>query len=219
MKGGGNIKKYFFKKIKLFVFTISGFIMQKLCIASLLFLSSMVSLISAMEEDSFIKIKRSSLMAPQNLGNIELFHDHDGFHVVINDDERHNLKSYFVDPLLRKVDKKTLKKFQKVGYLSVKQMSNGEFSLTAKARGLGGGPVLAGIFYCATKAIGTGVNDSIGEEVGTGIVNVTTYAITGSEATANVISRTPGLGVSTSTVLVEATAVCMGIIGAIIPSL
>ncbi len=109
--------------------------MQKFIMASLLLISSTVSFVGAMEQDSCIKIKQSSLMASQSLGNIEVFHDQGGFHVMQND-EQYDVKNYFVDPLLRKADKKTLKKFQKVGYLSVKQMSDGEFSLTAKTAAL-----------------------------------------------------------------------------------
>lgn len=147
--------------------------MKKVVIASLLFISSAVSFVGAMEESSFIKIKPSSLMASQSLGNIEVFHDHDGFHVM-KDNECHDVKNYFVDPLLRKANKKTLKKFQKVGYLSVKQMSDGEFSLSAKTRGLGGGvggatagfwfgkalvyTVVYGGLYVVTLPIGSAAN-------------------------------------------------------------
>lgn len=134
--------------------------MQKLVIASLLLVASAVSFVGAMEEGSLVKIKQSSLMAPASLGSIEVFHDQDGFHVM-KDDERHDVKNYFVDPLLRKANKKTLKKFQKVGYLSVKQMSDGEFSLTANTRLLGGGVggATAGFWIgrFVTQTIGYGI--------------------------------------------------------------
>jgi len=124
--------------------------MQKFIMASLLVISSAVSFVGAMEESSCIKIKQSSLMAPQSLGSIEVYRDQDGFHVMQND-ELYDVKSYNVDSLLRRADKKTLEKFQKVGYLSVKQMSDGEFSLTANTRLVGGGVLGATIGFWAAK--------------------------------------------------------------------
>lgn len=75
-----------------------------------------------------------------------------GFHVKQNR-EIYDVNRFDVDPLLRNANKKTLKKFQKFGYIGVKQFDNGKFSLNAHVRGLGGGPILAVTFYWVTKAV------------------------------------------------------------------
>src|SRR3990172_4349696 len=94
--------------------------------------------IKAMEEGSvstvshlkMLKIKDSSIHAPQRLGKISLFHDEDGFHVLQNN-KPHKVKNYWVDPILRTATNKRLESFQNSGYIMVNQMDNGEFSLKA----------------------------------------------------------------------------------------
>ncbi len=123
--------------------------MKKLCVLSLLIMSSL----SAMEERmSVFKIKQASIQAPERFGKIKLFHDESGFHIKQNG-EIHDVNQFDVDPLLRNANKKTLKKFQKVGYIGVKQFDNGEFSLKAHVRGLGGGPGTAAAFYWIAKTL------------------------------------------------------------------
>lgn len=107
--------------------------------------------ICAMGEDA-LRVSRSSLIVPGRLGSVELFHNGDEFQVVSND-EVHSVKRYWVDPLLRNVREKQLKAFLDNGYVSLDQMSDGEYTIKAKVRGLGGGPVTGWIFYVATKGI------------------------------------------------------------------
>ena len=125
----------------------------------------------AMEESygKITKIKASSLFAPNKVGKVDLFHDDEGYH-VIQDDEIYPVNKHSVDPLLRSLKHKQLKKFQKCGYIHVKKNQDNEFSLVSKVRGNGGGPVTGWILYGATKALlWGGVVTTVPVAVGVGI--------------------------------------------------
>ena len=126
----------------------------------------------AMEESygKITKIKASSLFASNEVGKVYLFHDDEGYH-VIQDDEVYAVNKHSVDPLLRSLKHKQLKKFQKCGYIHVKKNQDNEFSLVSKIRGNGGGPVTGWILYSATKALLWGsVVTTIPVAVGAGVV-------------------------------------------------
>ena len=117
--------------------------------------------VSASSYSKLLKLKDSSVHAPQRLGKVSLLHDEDGFYVLQNN-KPHKVKNDWVDPILRTATNKRLESFQKSGYISVNQLDNGEFSLKANVRGLGGGPVTASMLYWVTKAIGYGVPVALG---------------------------------------------------------
>lgn len=98
------------------------------------------------------KIKASSIFAPTEVGKIDLFHNDEGYHVV-QDDEIYSVNKHSIDPLLKSLKHKQLKKFQKCGYIHVKKNQDNEFSLVSRVRGNGGGPYTAYILYGATKAL------------------------------------------------------------------
>lgn len=99
-----------------------------------------------------IKIKDSSIFTSHDLGKVDLYHNDEGFH-VLQDNELYTVKRYSMDPLLRNIKHKQLKKFQKVGYINVKKIDNDEFALEANVRGLGGGPVFGSMVYWGVKAL------------------------------------------------------------------
>jgi hypothetical protein len=115
---------------------------SKLALLSL----SIISPICAMQ------ISNESLMVPHNLGKVKLYRNTNGFTLKQNK-ELHSIAKHDVDPLLCKANAEQLKEFLKAGYIKVKQANNGEFSLSSHTRGLGGGPVLAAVFYWGTKGI------------------------------------------------------------------
>lgn len=99
------------------------------------------------------KIKPSSIFSTNEVGKVDLFHDNEGYHVV-QDDEVYSVNKHSIDPLLRSLKHKQLKKFQKCGYIQVKKNQDHEFSLVSKVRGNGGGPVTGVAAYWTTKAAG-----------------------------------------------------------------
>jgi hypothetical protein len=115
-----------------------------LCIASSIF---------GMELDI---IKGKQLFVPERLGSIDVYHNDKGFSVY-RDDKKHDIKKYHMDPVLRNINKKQLQGFLKNGYLSVNQMDDGEYSLKAKGRVNGGGPILGVAAYWITKCLCYGV--------------------------------------------------------------
>jgi len=119
--------------------------------------------------NELLKLSDSSLMTPSRLGAIALFHGEKGFHVE-KDNKHHEVKRYWVDPLLRGAKTKQLKAFLDNGYVFLDQMSDGEYTIKAKVRGLGGGPLLGSLFYALTKTAcyGTAVAATGAVVVGTG---------------------------------------------------
>ena len=93
----------------------------------------------AMIEDAH-KVDESSVFVPKSVGHIDLYRDNDGF-LVVHNNNNHEVKKYNMDPLLRKLKDKDFQEFLKNrGYISVKKLSNDEFSLEAQERLVGGGP-------------------------------------------------------------------------------
>ncbi len=107
-----------------------------------------------LKSSDYLKIDASSLRAAHSLGKITLFHnDKKGFYVSQDDDTVHKIKNCWMDAPLRNVSNKQLKSFQENGYFILNQMSDGEFSLRAHARGLGSGPITGMILYWTTKSL------------------------------------------------------------------
>ena len=98
------------------------------------------------------KIKPESVFAPSKLGSVELYHGNKGFYVH-QDNKKHVIKKYFTDPIIRDITKKQLNAFLEGGYFSLNQMEDGEFSLKAKGRINGGGPIFGTFMYWVTKSL------------------------------------------------------------------
>ncbi len=126
---------------------------------------------SDMKKDHHIK----QIFVPNHLGLLELYHGKNGFYVR-QDDKKYEVKKYFTDPIIRDVTKKQLTSFLKGGYLSLNKMNDGEFSLKAKGRINGGGPLFGKFMYWLTKSACYG---GLAVAVGTSVVS-TGGAIAGS---------------------------------------
>lgn len=129
---------------------------------SILLLSmALISSSKAMEENNkILKLKEASVFSPSNLGKINIYHDNKGYHVV-KGEEIFDIENHSLDPLLSTMKHKQLKKFQKVGYIDVKEISKNEFKLSSKVRGPGGGAggATAGFWIgrFATQTVGYGI--------------------------------------------------------------
>lgn len=97
-------------------------------------------------------IEPQSVFVPNKLGTLKLSHGKKGF-CVHQDDKKHIIQKYFTDPTVRNMTKEQLKRFLEIGYLSLNQLDNGEFSLKANGRINGGGPVLGAAAYWVTKSL------------------------------------------------------------------
>lgn len=160
-------------------------------------------------------IKQESFFAPSDLGSVELYHGKKGFHVK-QDTEKYKIKKYFTDPLVRDITKKQLNAFLECGYLSLNKMEDGQYSLKAKGRLQGGGPLLGTIAYWVTKTAcytvgfaavsgavittgGTAVGLATGSAaaLGGGVLTTAAVATTSAAAigtTAGVVVGTAGVG-------------------------
>jgi len=112
--------------------------------------SALMASSSAFCQD-FIQLGNGTTFIPNRLGNISVLHNDDGFHVLTSDNEIYPVRNYFVDKRLRGLKKEKLKAFLQAGYIQVNQMSDGQYKLDAKVRGLGGGPICGMVAYWATK--------------------------------------------------------------------
>lgn len=137
-----------------------------------------------------------------------------------------------------------LTKFKEAGYIRVNKDNTGKYALAAHVRGLGGGPVLASIFYWGTKAVcyGTalagattvvvatggvaggvtggavaliGSGASAGTGVVAGVITGAGFATEASLATASIVTSSGGIVGAVATV--ESAAGFMGAIGLAIP--
>ena len=85
------------------------------------------------------------------MGSLDLYHSKKGFYVR-QDDKKQTIKKHFTDPMLRDITKPQLKAFLTAGYLTINQMEDGEYSLKAKGRMVGGGALGASIGAFLGKA-------------------------------------------------------------------
>ena len=95
-------------------------------------------------------IEPFSVKVPERLGSLDLYHSKKGFYVR-HDDKKQTIKKYFTDPMLRDITKPQIKAFLANGYLTINKMEDGEYSLKAKGRLMGSGPIGASIGACLGK--------------------------------------------------------------------
>lgn len=106
-------------------------------------------------------LTHDAYMAPHTLKDTKLYYSENGFEVEQNGN-KHIIQKCWMDPELRKISKKQLNGFLGKGYLALNKLDNSdEFTLKAKVRGIGGGPIGA----------------TVGATVGGGIVQGTYHAL------------------------------------------
>ena len=167
-----------------------------------------------------VRIESTSVFVPHQLGSLELYHDKDGFYVQ-QDNKKHKIQKCFTASLVRSITKEQLKTFQEVGYFTLNQESDGQFSLDAKGRINGGGPLFGGFMYWVTKSLcygilvaATGLAIMGGGSVGVSTKSPTTRRerCTGAAQNVAVELVTVGAGyvASTATVPLSSTVVTTG---------
>lgn len=173
-----------------------------------------------------ILIEKGSVFVPNKLGTLELSHGKKGF-CVHKDDKKHVIQKYFTDPVVRNVTKEQLKRFLEVGYLSLNQMDNGEFSLKANGRINGGGPLLGSAAYWVTKslcyavgitAVGVTAGGAVAAVVATGggaaplVASTTALAGNAAIGAVTTVAATTGVGgaIATTAGVVTVTAATGG---------
>jgi hypothetical protein len=95
--------------------------------------------------------QKDGLFVPQKLGSVQLFKTDEGFEIV-KDGESIKVKSYDVDPVLKNLNQDNVEEFGKVGSILVNKFDNGEYSLKAKAKIKGGGPLTGMLLGWAVRA-------------------------------------------------------------------
>ena len=125
---------------------------MKKILSLLLATSSIFSMQLDLVKSDVKKEHIKQIFVPSKLGSVELYHSKKGF-FVRKDDQKHVIKKYFTDPIVRDITKKQLNAFLEAGYLSLNQMEDGKFSLKAKGRVNGGGPILGAAAYWITKSL------------------------------------------------------------------
>lgn len=95
----------------------------------------------------------ADVFAPEKLGSVKLYHGEKGFYVN-HDNKIQRIQKCFTEPAFRNATKEQLEEFGKAGYFSINKMNDGEFSLKAKGRVIGGGAggAVAG-FYIGRFAV------------------------------------------------------------------
>ncbi len=143
-------------------------------------------------------IQPFSVKVPERLGNIDLYHGRKGFYVR-QDDKKQAIKKYFTDPILRDMTKTQLRAFLTNGYLTLNQMDDGEYSLKAKGRLIGGGPILGVIAYWVTKSLCYGTAIAATTTIAVGTAGTGVALVTGGAAViAGGTVATAGLATATA---------------------
>ncbi len=150
-----------------------------------------------------MRSKENSIFIPNVMKGSALIRHKNGF-LVIEDGKHHVVQKAFTDPMLRKMNDKQFKEFLKVGYVSLNKMSDNQFILKAKVRGLGGGPISGAIAYWFTKTLcyGTAV-------AATGTIVVATGGLAGGVVGGTIAATTAS--VSTGVTVVAGTIAGAGL--------
>ncbi len=131
--------------------------MKKLYMLSLLSLCALQAADLPLENKSALVL---DILAPNEWGHMKLNRYEDRYSLSINNEER-DLPAYMVSKPLRQMNPQQLAGFLQNNYLTLKQCSDGEFSLEEHGRLHGGGPGggVAGWVggYLAGQTIGYGV--------------------------------------------------------------
>lgn len=174
------------------------------------------SVIKTLLKDTYIT--GPSVFVPARLGKLDLFHGKKGFS-VLKDNQRIAIEKYNTDKLIRNMTREQLIAFLSVGYVSINQMSDGQYSLKADGRLNGGGPILGAIAYWVTKvvcyavpvaALGTAVvvtGGAAGAVAGAGA------AAAGTAITTTAAATTAGATIATTAGVVTATAATAASVG------
>jgi hypothetical protein len=133
------------------------------------------------------QVHPSNVLVHHELGNAQLFHNEQGFHVQTHDGDFKQIAQYNMDKNLRQMTPEQLQAFQKAGFFMLKKLSDGEFNLNPHVRGPGGfalGAYLGsaagfwlvqGAVYGASALAGGATTLVAGPVVG-GVVASATYA-------------------------------------------
>lgn len=155
---------------------------------------------------SKVYIEPKSVFIPTDLGKVNLFHGKKGFSVYEND-KKHTIQKCFTDKMVRDLSKEQLKAFLEVGYISINQMNNGEFSLKAKGRINGGGPLLGSAAYWVTKSLCYAVGITA---VGVTTAGAVTAVVATGGALAPALAGTTAIAGTTVATAVGTTAAAAG---------
>jgi hypothetical protein len=179
---------------------------MKLKLAILLFISSPLNAEEIIIHDQFVRV-------PERLGSLKVSHDEDTFYIW-QSRERHYVNLFDIDPILRKPSQEKFQEFFKRNYIEVNQCDDGSYIIRAKVRTLGGGPILASLFYWGTKTLCYG---TAAAAVGTGLATATPIIVGAATAVAGSTGGAAAgaaIGVA-STSVAGTTAAAMATPGAI----
>ncbi len=169
-----------------------------------------------------LRVPEHSVFVPKKLGGIDLYHDDAGFHIV-KDDKVLPIQKCFIDSPIRNMTKKQLHNYQRYSYFALNQMKEGEYTLKAKHRLQGAGPILGTFMYWLTKTLcyttaiaGTGVIVGATGGSAAGLVMATNGLVAGSGIAIGgaIVSTTATTAIVTTAGVVTGTAaVGVGIAG------
>lgn len=99
------------------------------------------------------QIKQPNVIIPLRFGEIKLYHSDKGFRVYDEDNKKHKIQNCFVDPVLRNIKREDLASLLTTGYLVMNRTHDGDYSLKANVRTVGGGVIGAAIGAFIGKAV------------------------------------------------------------------
>jgi hypothetical protein len=138
----------------------------------------------------------TNIYAPNHAGNIKLYQRDESFYVS-DDNATHCIKSHDIDKTLKKLAKLgVVEKFKSAGYIKINK-HDGSYSLDAKVRGEGGGPILAALAYGVVKVGAYAGMVAMGVGAGAAITAATGGTAAAPIAAGVVVGAKAALGVTT----------------------
>ncbi len=174
----------------------------------LFFLSLSLLFISCSYAHQTLVMSPGAFQAPSDLRVQSVLHDEDGFH-ILRDNIVHPVQRHDVDAKIRNMRQDQLSAFLKAGYLKVNKLSDGSYKIGAHVRGVGGGPLLATLFYGATKGIIYG-SMAASSTAGLIAVGTTVGAAVGGENGAQVGAMAGGALSSTLNIVASGSPIIAG---------
>lgn len=146
-----------------------------------------ISTVHAME------LEKGQVLVPEKLGQLAVIHHGNKFYVDRNGETK-QVQNCFIDKGLRGISRDKLESFlANNGYVSLSQMSDGEYVLRSRGRLNGGGPVAGAIGYWLTKSLCYGA-----AVAAAGTAVVATGGVAGAVTGAAVTGATLGVGAGAS---------------------
>ena len=110
--------------------------------------------VSEIASSDGIAIPQENLFVPAKLGKIHITYKDSEFYLTKDNSQKFQIQRWNLSKELRGIKEEELRRFLTAGYFSISQLDDESYTLAAKLRLRGGGPILGTIGYWTVKSVG-----------------------------------------------------------------